>query len=54
VLSEKREDNSSYLLNEKYLNIINKLKGGIKSRCLDKFEIINIGEEEKLSTRPKR
>lgn len=27
LLSEKREDNSSYLSDEKYLNIINELKG---------------------------
>jgi hypothetical protein len=38
----------SYLSNEKYLNLINELKGGNKSRCLNKFEIINIGGEEKL------
>lgn len=48
LLSEKREDNSSYLSNEKYLNIINELKGYNKSRRLNKFEIINIGGEEKL------
>jgi hypothetical protein len=43
LLSEKREDNSSYLSNVKYLNIINELKGGNKSRRLNKFEIVNIG-----------
>jgi hypothetical protein len=48
LLSKKREDNSFYLSNEKYLNLINELKGGNKSRCLNKFEIINFGEEEKL------
>jgi len=47
-LSEKREHNSSYLSNEKYLNIINELKGNNKSRRLNKFEIINIGGKEKL------
>jgi hypothetical protein len=46
LLSEKREDNSSYLSNEKYLNLINELKGGNKFRGLNKFEIINIGGEE--------
>jgi len=44
-LSEKREDNSSYLSNEKYLKIINKLKGGNTFLRLNNFEIINIGEE---------
>jgi len=34
--------------NEKYLNIINELKDGNKSPRLNKFEIINIGGEEKL------
>jgi len=48
LLSQKGEDNSSYMSNEKYLNIINELKGGNKSRRLNKFEIINIGGEEKL------
>jgi hypothetical protein len=48
LLSEKREYNSSYLSNKKYLNLINELKGGNKSCCLNKFEIINIGGEEKL------
>lgn len=48
LLSQKREDNSCYMSNEKYLNIINELKGGNKSHCLNKFEIINIGGEEKL------
>jgi hypothetical protein len=50
LLSEKREDNSSYSSNEKYLNIINELKGDNKSRRLNKFEIIiiNIRGEEKL------
>jgi hypothetical protein len=48
LLSEKREDNSFYLSNEKYLNLINELKGDNKSCHLNKFEIINIGGEEKL------
>jgi hypothetical protein len=43
MLSEKREDNLSYFSNENYLNIINELKGGNKSRNLNKFQIINIG-----------
>jgi len=37
LVSQKREDNSSYMPNEKYLNIINELKGGNKSRRLNKF-----------------
>jgi hypothetical protein len=48
LLSEKRKDNSSYLSNEKYLNLINELKGSNKYRRLNKFEMINIGGEEKL------
>jgi hypothetical protein len=48
LLSEKREDNSSYLSNEKYLNLVNELKGGNISRRLNKFEIINTGGEKKL------
>jgi len=48
LLSEKREDNSSYMSNEKYLNKINELKGGNNSHRLNKFEIIYIGGEEKL------
>jgi hypothetical protein len=47
-LFEKREVNSSYLSNVKYLNIINELKGGNISRRLNTFEIINIGGEEKF------
>lgn len=49
LLSEKREDNSSYLSNEKYLNIIIELKGGNKSRRLHKYEIIKIGEEKLIA-----
>ncbi|KAF0769494.1 KRAB-A domain-containing protein 2-like [Aphis craccivora] len=48
LLSAKREDNSSFLSNEKYLNIINELKDSNKYHRLNKFEIINIREEEKL------
>jgi hypothetical protein len=50
LLSEKQEDNSSYLSNVKYFNIINELK----SRHLNKFEIINIGGGEKLITPVKK
>lgn len=48
LLSQKREDNSSYVSNKTYLNVINELKGGNKSRHLNKFEIINIGGKEQL------
>jgi hypothetical protein len=48
-LSEKREDNSSYLSNVKYLKIINELKGGNKFCHLNKLEIINIGEEKLIA-----
>jgi hypothetical protein len=36
------------LSNEKYLNITNEVKGGNKTRHLNKFEFINIGGEKKL------
>jgi ribosomal protein L16 Arg81 hydroxylase len=53
LLSEKRKDNSSYLSNEKYLNIINELKDGNKSHRLNKFQIINIGGDMLLRHYPK-
>lgn len=43
-----REDNLFYLSNEKYINTINNLTDGNKSRRSNQLEIIDIDNEEKL------